>query len=242
MPAVPPERCPPLGSGPGLAWFWQDRRAMETPWMVYPDPDLDARRAAAEALRRLAAALVSRRVGPVLLAEVTASAAALAVRVEAGEPLPVREDYQARRYLDPPPPDGTVLVSMSERPFSGPANPGGFDLVIRRQGDDVVGVVTLDRRAEASPGRAHGGVIAGLFDDVMGYVNTVASLAAYTRDLTVRYLAPFPLGVPVTIWATMTEREDRRCTVSAVATSADGTVVGEATARFAIVPPDRFGL
>jgi acyl-coenzyme A thioesterase PaaI-like protein len=102
--------------------------------------------------------------------------------------------------------------------------------------------VVLDRRFEASPNRSHGGITASLFDDVMGYVNTIEAVAAYTRDLFVKYLAPMPLGVPVVIRARTTEREERRSTVTAEATAPDGTIVGEAVARFAIVPREKFGL
>ncbi len=210
--------------------------------MVYPDPRLAVRAAAAAELRRLAAALVSHECGDALLESIAESARGFALEVEDGAPLPVRDDYQARRYLDPPPPDGAQMVSMSERPFSGPANVVGFDFVIHRDGNEAVGVVKLDRRAEASPNRAHGGLTAALFDDVMGYVNTLEAHAAYTRDLTVRYLAPFPLHVPVTIRARVTERSERRCMVTAEATDPDGTCVGEAAGTFAIVAKEKFGL
>lgn len=210
--------------------------------MVYPDPRLAVRASATAELRRLAAALVSFEADDALLAAIAESAGRLADQAETGAPLPVRDDYQARRYIDPPPPDGALMVSMSERPLSGPANVVGFDFVIRREGNEAVGVVRLDRRAEASPNRAHGGLTAALFDDVMGYVNTLEAHAAYTRDLTVRYLAPFPLHVPVTIRARVTERSERRCTVTAEATDPDGTRVGEAVGTFAIVAKETFGL
>ena len=88
-------------------------------------------------------------------------------------------------------------MSFSDRPISGPANPSAVDLVIRREGRESVGVATFDRRFESSPGRVHGGITASVFDDVMGYVNVIEGVAAYTYELTVRYLAGMPLGEPV---------------------------------------------
>ena len=135
-------------------------------------------------------------------------------------------------------------MSFSDRPVSGPANPSGVDLVIRREGDESVGTATFDRRFESSPGRVHGGVTASVFDDVMGYVNVIVGVAAYTYELTVRYVAGMPLGEPVVIRARMTECdwERRRSTITAEAHSADGTLLADAHARFALVPKERFGL
>ena len=66
------------------------------------------------------------------------------------------DDYQARRYTIAPPRDGDRLISFSDRPVSGPANPTATDLIVWRDGDVVRAVARFGRLAEASPGRAHG--------------------------------------------------------------------------------------
>jgi predicted thioesterase len=83
-----------------------------------------------------------------------------------------------------------------------------------------------------------------VFDDVMGYVNVIEGVAAYTYELTVRYLAGMPLGEPVEVRARMTECdwERRRSTVTAEARAMDGTLVADAVASFALLPRQRFGL
>jgi uncharacterized protein (TIGR00369 family) len=178
-----------------------------------------------------------------VLDDVATWALATAAVARQGAPLARAADYQHRRYLDPPPPDGSVIVALSDRPVSGPANPSAVDVTIRRDGGEAVADVVFDRRFEASPGRVHGGITAAVFDDVMGYVNVVDGVAAYTLELTVRYLAPMPLGQPVQFRARTTERDDRRSTVTAEArASDDDRLLADATATFAVLSPERLGL
>ena len=83
---------------------------------------------------------------------------------------------------------------------------------------------------------------AATFDDVMGYVNVIDGVAAYTLELTVRYVAPMPLHEPVEIRARTIERTERRSTVTAEAHTADGVQVATGRATFAIIAPSAFGL
>src|SRR5215213_3989523 len=203
-------------------------------FLTYDDPQLARRHRAAVALRRLSTALVGHRIADDALDRVAGWAEAEAAALKDGAAVPRAEDYQRRRYLDPSPPEGVAIVSFSDRPVSGPANPAAVDLVIQREGHESVGVATFDRRFESSPGRVHGGVTASVFDDVMGYVNVIEGVAAYTYELTVRYLAGMPLGEPVEVRARMTDCDwaTRRSTVVAEARS-DGVLVAEASASFA---------
>ena len=210
---------------------------------VYPDPMLDQRADAARAVRELSEALVAHDAGADVLAEVAASARRCAAVVAGGPRLERAEDYQRRRYLDPPPPDGRALVTSSDRPVSGPANPSAVAMTLRREGREAVGAVVFDRRFEGSPGRVHGGITAAVVDDVMGYVNVIEGVAAFTIELRVRYVAAMPLHVPVEVRARITQRDERRLTITAEArVAADGTLVAEAEGRFAVLPPSRFGL
>lgn len=215
----------------------------ETPHEIYPDPRLVPRSTAAAALRELSAALVGHEGDDELLGEIAAWATDRAAQLRRGARLDRADDYQKRRYLDPPPPDGRALVTFSDRPVSGPANPSAVEVVIRREGDEAVGHVVFDRRFESSPGRVHGGITASVFDDVMGYVNVIDGVAAYTLDLTVRYVAGMPLGQPVEVRARTVERSERRSVVTAEAHAlGDGTRLAEGSATFAILPRERFGL
>lgn len=219
---------------------WDDEPHPPPLHAIYPDPALEARRRAADALRDLSEALVGHAADEGTLAEVARWARGTAGVVRRGPRLERAEDYQRRRYTDPPPPDGAEVLTFSDRPISGPANPAAFRMSIRRQGDEAVARVVFDRRAESSPGRAHGGMTAAVFDDVMGYVNVIDGVAAYTLELQVRYIAGMPLHEPVEVRARTVEVTGRRSTVTAEARVVrDGTLVGEARAVFALIPRDR---
>jgi acyl-coenzyme A thioesterase PaaI-like protein len=57
----------------------------------------------------------------------------------------------------------------------------------------VHGTVTLGAPYEGPPGCVHGGVIAGLFDEVLGIANILAGVGAMTGTLTIVYRSPTPL-------------------------------------------------
>ncbi len=212
--------------------------------LVYEDPVLEQHHRTGAAMRRLGEALIGRDVPPEELAALERWADEHAARLERLEPVTRADDYQARRYTIAPPHDGDRLISFSDRPVSGPANPTATDLVIWRDGSVARAVARFGRLAEASPGRAHGGVTASVFDDVMGYVMIVEATAAYTGELFVRYKAPMLIGVPVHFEAHVAERGERVWTLEATARlhEPDGQLCGEASGRFVVVGPEKFGL
>jgi acyl-coenzyme A thioesterase PaaI-like protein len=61
-------------------------------------------------------------------------------------------------------------------------------------GDGVVhGRANLGSAFEGPPGCVHGGVIASMFDELLGIVNIAAGVGAMTGTLTIRYRKPTPL-------------------------------------------------
>jgi acyl-coenzyme A thioesterase PaaI-like protein len=145
-----------------------------------------------------------------------------------------------RRYTDPPPPTDRAIVTSSDRPVSGPANPTAVAMRIQRAGDGARADVVFDRLFESAPGRVHGGVLAAVFDDIMGYIQVIEGLASYTMELTVRYRAPVPTQSPIIVRARATERTDRRCIVTAEAVANGATdVLADGRGVFAVVPPER---
>jgi len=164
----------------------------------------------------------------------------MTARVSSERRLDRAADYLHRRYTDPPPPDGGALITSSDRPVSGPGNPSAVHATIRRVGNEVRADVEFDRRFESAPGRVHGGVTASVFDDVMGYVQVIDGVAAYTRELQVRYLAGVPTYVPIEFRARTTERNERRSLVTAEARIVGrDEIVADARGIFAIIPRDR---
>jgi hypothetical protein len=90
-------------------------------------------------------------------------------------------------------------------PFPPPPVPGAPFASV-----EVEGIVTLGASFGGGPGRAHGGVIAGLFDEALGRANTAAGLNGMTVALEVRFRAGAPLGVPLRVTARCERVEGRK--------------------------------
>ena len=108
------------------------------------------------------------------------------------------------------PPAEAPIVSYDDRPFSGLASPWGLDLQARRHGDSVEAELTLREAHEGAPGRAHGGIVAGLFDDVFGFVLGMIAQPAFTGELSVRYERPTPLHRPLLCRGRLERRDGRK--------------------------------
>jgi acyl-coenzyme A thioesterase PaaI-like protein len=114
----------------------------------------------------------------------------------------------------------------------GPDNESGFHLQVRREGDEVVAQHTFAERHGGAPGIAHGGAVATVVDDVLGFLLYVARIAGVTRHLEVDYLKPVLVGVPYVVRAKVDSHDGRKLWVSCACTAPDGTVTFTAKALF----------
>jgi acyl-coenzyme A thioesterase PaaI-like protein len=200
-----------------------------------------ARIEAAEALRRLGNALVGHHVDDDYLLEMAKMADGMLTEVISGERRIRNVDDMKRYVWGLHPGEGARVDHFPDCVVSGTANPMGLGMTIWRDGEEAVARVRLGHAFEGAPGRAHGGVVAAIFDDVMGIVLTIQSTPAFTARLTVSYLAPVPIGVELEFRARQTWREDGKLFIAAEATH-DGAVLAEAEGLFIALPPERFGL
>lgn len=210
--------------------------------MTSPDTPRDR---AAAALRRLGHAVVGHDADAALLERVAEQAAATAAIVEEGEPRSRPIDAIKRRLWEDAPPDGGPMSHFAECVVSGTANPMGIAIKVRRDGDEAVADFNLGAAFEGAPQRAHGGVVAAIFDDVMGYVLVVHRTPAYTGRLTINYRAPVPMGQDMTVRARLHERSGRKLSMRAEMTlAADPShpVICDAEALFIAIPPERLGI
>ena len=209
-------------------------------------PEVDAaRERAATALRRLGNALVGYECDPLLLEQIAARADGIAAEVELGTPRSREIGTVKRRLWETPPPDGGALSHFPECVVSGKANPMGIAMDVRREGDEAVGEVRLGPAFEGAPKRAHGGVTAAIFDDVMGYVLVLLRIPAYTGRLAVTYRAPVPVGERLQVRARLRERAGRKLWMEAEMTllaAHEPRVIGEAEGLFIAIPPERLGI
>ncbi|MFU8839953.1 MAG: PaaI family thioesterase [Nitriliruptoraceae bacterium] len=195
--------------------------------MQEPEP----RETAATAVRRLGHALMAHDVDDALLRRVATELSSLADAAERAGPRWRDVEALTRRMFTTEVADGAPVVHFDECVVSGPWNPLGIGIEVVRRGDDAVAEVVLGTAFEGGPGMAHGGIVAALFDDVLGYLLTLHHVPGFTGELTVRYHRPTPIGVPLTLHGWVVDRVGRRLLTAAEA-RADGQVVASATATF----------
>jgi acyl-coenzyme A thioesterase PaaI-like protein len=80
-------------------------------------------------------------------------------------------------------------------------NPRGLALRFERHGAlGVRATCVLDRDYIGFSSRAHGGVVASLLDEAMGWASVLAAGGfTYTAELEIRYRQPAPVGEPLEV-------------------------------------------
>lgn len=120
--------------------------------------------------------------------------------------------------------------------------PTEFDLprecpeITEGPGPEVTGRCRLGASAGGPPERAHGGVVATVLDEACGAGIVAAGRVGMTVTLTVDYLGPVPLGVPLDIRARTEEIDGRKTWVTAEIV-VDGEVRARGRALFVATRP-----
>jgi acyl-coenzyme A thioesterase PaaI-like protein len=194
---------------------------------------------AAEALRQLGHAIVAHDVDDGMFLRITSQVEELLAVIDA-TPERVRAPLDmVHAVFVAPPPDGRGRTNFPYDIVTGKANPLGIAADISREGDEAVLRTTLGPAFEGAPGRAHGGVVAALIDEVMGFVLSINATTAYTGRLTVTYRAPTPLGVEIEMRAKLHRHHGRKLHIEANAYH--GTVLlAHGEGLFITVDPDSF--
>ena len=122
----------------------------------------------------------------------------------------------------------------------GPQAPQGYHLQVHREGDEVVAEHVFEDRHSGAPGIAHGGAVATVVDDVLGFLLYVVRAAGVTRRLEVDYLKPVLTGVPYVVRGRVDERDGRKIWVSCACTGPDGVVTFRAKGLFIVVDVSHF--
>lgn len=205
----------------------------------------EPRLAAAAALRELNHAFVAHDATPEVLERVAASARRAVADLRGGprrDRAALLEAHVGRMFrVDPgqPAADGAANP-MTDRAVGGETNPLAAEFELSSVDGEVVARTVLGAAYEGAPGRAHGGMVAAVFDDVTGCLLPLAGTPAYTGELTVRYHRPVPVDEPLEFRTRIAGRHGRKLTVTAEC-RAGGEVVASAEALFITVDPGRFG-
>ena len=198
----------------------------------------ELRRRVGDELRALVDALLARQTS----AEGLAAALALLESARAQLDGPPESPYNAAPdYWEGGSPAGWEAY-MDMTMFGGRVNPLGMPMPLELGRDDegrayAEGVVRLGRPYLGGPGMVHGGYVAGLIDHVFGAALHAGDSRALTATLTVRFVAPTPLGRDLRLRAWFEAPRGRRLHGRATCHAGD-LLTAEAEGLFLLVDMD----
>jgi acyl-coenzyme A thioesterase PaaI-like protein len=164
-----------------------------------------------ETLRRVIRAARSTIAPAEVLKRANGLALELAELLEPHEhPGPHHQGGLGERGPDPIPPRVDRPASIfAYSPVIGPRNPISPPVEMRVTEGGVQAETVFAPQYCGPPGSVHGGVIALVLDELLGYANLVAQSGGYTAVLTIRYRALTPIERPIRMQARQ-ERADGR--------------------------------
>lgn len=166
-----------------------------------------ARRELADALRRLNVAVMTAEVGTKSLRDFARQLNDEAARIEDSERLYSRashRDKHAERYQE----RADFFYELS--PITGMSNAAGMPIHVWTENGRVHAEATPDWTYEGQLGHLHGGVIALLFDEVLGAALHLVGGGGFTAYLKTDYLAPTPLNKTLRLKAEIARVEGRK--------------------------------
>jgi acyl-coenzyme A thioesterase PaaI-like protein len=134
---------------------------------------------------------------------------------------------------------GDVGAFFDQSPMIGLANPLAPPITIGKTGDtSAVGTVTFGSAYEGPPGCVHGGFVAAAFDEVLGFVQSLAGNPGFTGRLIVHYRSPTPLHTELRFKGELAGQEGRKTTASGQVYAGD-QLCAEAEGLFIAARPGR---
>ncbi len=119
-----------------------------------------------------------------------------------------------------------------------PGNRNGLHLKFTEHPDGKVQCLfRVPRRFEGPPGHVHGGIIATILDEAMGKVNRPKRIVALTRRMSIDYLQPVPLGVPLIAVGWAVRQEGRKHFHAGEIRTQEGAVLARSEGLFIAVDP-----
>ena len=193
----------------------------------------DPRFAVAAELRRMTTALVGRPIPDDALREAAVSLAAVAAHMEGAA-------GPGRRQRLQPDPEGHPQDFFPTSPVIGFANPVAPPVKVEvAEGGGLAGTAFFDYPYEGPPTCVHGGVIAMVFDELLGAANIAAGCPGMTGTLTIRYRKPTPLRTELRLEARCIGRQGRKVTTWGGISHGE-ELLAEAEGIFIELVPERF--
>ncbi|MEM7095282.1 MAG: PaaI family thioesterase [Actinomycetota bacterium] len=132
----------------------------------------------------------------------------------------------------PVPADGEEFFNSPDRPFSGLGQPWSLPMRVFRQGDRAIVDLTLDISHQGAPGMAHGGFVAAIFDDLLGFLLSLQETIAFTAWLTVNYHEGTMIGEPLRFEAWIDRVEGKKLFLCGECRDSVGELVSSAEGLF----------
>jgi acyl-coenzyme A thioesterase PaaI-like protein len=197
------------------------------------DPTWAAKRVAAAALRRLNSLLIcSDAPEPALLEAAQRIEAALAALTPHAAPT-FKEGFDSGDYIRHP-------ERYADRAWiTGQCNPISPLLELSHDGGAVAGKVVFDNSYVGAPGWVHGGAVAAVFDQALGYCLILAGEPCVTAELAVRFHSPTPAHQPLQFSAEIAEDRGREVLIKGECHH-DDRLTASATATFVRLQPRHF--
>jgi acyl-coenzyme A thioesterase PaaI-like protein len=122
----------------------------------------------------------------------------------------------------------------------GALNTHGLHLVLHVAGDTCWTELTLLPEFQGWEGIAHGGIVATILDEVMGWALAGADAWGYTAKMSIEYKRPVPVGARIRGEGRLVERRRRLLTLTGRLVDADtGEVLATAEALYVAAPEAR---
>src|SRR5699024_4754630 len=122
-------------------------------------------------------------------------------------------------------------------PAVGDGNPVAPGTDLRIEDRTVVGTVTFDETKVGPPfDITHGGIVALVYDDILGLAAMLGAGGGLTASLTIDYRKPTPIFEPIEVRAWFDEADGRKLTARAEM-RLDGVLLNEARGLF-VQPTD----
>lgn len=119
----------------------------------------------------------------------------------------------------------------------GDLNPRGLKLAFRREGDAAIAELDPDPLYCGYPGLMHGGLVATLLDEAMGWAAYGEGVWTMTARMQVRFRRPVPLTRRLRVIGRVTKRRERLVQVRAELRDDDGTLLADGEGSLFRVTP-----
>ncbi len=137
-------------------------------------------------------------------------------------------------------PSGRFEVTPHRCFACGELNERGLRLQLHVAGDTCWADLVVDEDFQGWDGITHGGIIATILDEVMGWALASADAWGFTARMTVEYKRPLPVGAAVRGEGRLVERRRRLLTTSGrLVDAATGEVYATAEALYVAAPEER---